>query len=292
MTHLFLKLKYNMPDLLPTQTFINSDYQSNIYLRKGDVITDNLLSPVLIKSPDLSETATITVLNETDAVPGTIAISPGLNASNPLSLGLQLSNGAEGIVATVGDSTIQTDPVLQIAGRINSAPVFSRVFDALFNPPVGASTIIRGTSYDPVGNPNHPGGWLTNSPQPGILLSSGGNDPPNIQVAKTGLYMIQATLYMPAGATSGGGAGGTGLFRNQFTVQTVASPFTAVGGLIVEATGQALFSDSLYPAYFNWSGYVPLEAGVAYTLQNRSTYGGGVFFGATSDLVISLIQLV
>jgi hypothetical protein len=280
-----------MPDLLPTQTFMNSDYNSNIYLRKGDVIANDLLSPVTIKSPDLSETATIVVLNATDAVPGNIAISPGINGLNPATLGLQMSSGAQGVVATIGDSTVQSNPVLQIAGRVASTPIFSRVMDGVFNPPAGVATIIRGTSYDPVGNPSHPGGWLVNSPNPGVLLSSGGNDPPNILVSKTGLYMIQATLYMPPGATSGGGAGGTGLFRNQFTVQTVASPFTAVGGLVVEETGQALAADSLYPAYFNWSAYVQLQAGVAYTLQNRATYGGSVYFGATSDLVISLISL-
>ena len=275
-----------MPDLLPTQTFANSAYESNIYLRKGDVIANDLLSPVAIKSPDLSETATITVLNATDAVPGTIAISPGVNGANPVSLGLQMSSGPGGVVATIGDSTIQTNPTLQIAGRVLGTPIFSRVFDSVYNPPVGAATIIRGTSYDPVGNPNHPGGWLTDSPNPGTLLSSGGNDPPNILVAKTGLYMIQATLYMAPGAIA------SNTFRNQFTVQLNASPYTPVGGIVVEETALAPKADSLYAAYYNWSAYVPLQAGVQYTLQNRTLSGGGVYFGANSDLVISLVQLV
>jgi hypothetical protein len=122
------------------------------YLTRTDNLTNDLVSPVNILSADLSKSAEI----EVDNANGSIVISP---AGNPLvpappRYGLNLESGATGIIASLGDSTIASTPLLQLKGQVATVPTTSQVFDEVFNPvdaitPNPQTQIITPTGFSP-----------------------------------------------------------------------------------------------------------------------------------------------
>jgi len=136
--------------ICPLATNYNND--GCYFIKKGDPITEDLVSPVNILSADLSKSAEI----EVDNTNGSIAISP---AGNPLipapaRYGLNLESGASGIIASLGDSTIASTPLLQLKGQVATVPTTSQVFDEVFNPvdaitPNPQTQIITPTGFSP-----------------------------------------------------------------------------------------------------------------------------------------------
>lgn len=266
-----------------------ANVQTPYYLTKSDKIENDLVSPVNILSADLSKTSVIAV----DNVNGSIAISPAGNplVSAPARYGLNLESGASGIVASLGDSTIASTPILELKGQVSGVPTTSQVFDAVYNPPTGVE-LLNILGPDPTAN--YPNGWLTDSPNDGQIITSAGSSPFN--VPKTGLYMIQASIMMaPATVSAGGSAGGA--FSLQITCNNFAIPYTSVGGVVI---GQPtpLSANEDQPSYYSWNSYIPLVEGQLYTLTVRMLAGGGAYLPPNlinnirySDLKIQLIKL-
>jgi hypothetical protein len=257
-----------MPLLPPNATYYGGDVANdNYFLRKGQAIPSGstLVAPVNIASPNLSKTASINV----DNTDGFISLSTGANSntSGPPRLGLILNSGSAGVVASIGDSTIESTPSLLLEGMISGTPVVSEVFDQVFNPPIGIQLV---NLIGPGDDPNYPNGWLEGAG--GTILTSGANTTP-FTVPKTGMYMLQGTASMaPATVSTGGSAGGA--FSLQATIHLAANPFTAIGGIVV---GQPtpLSANADYRSYYNWTGYVLLTEGINYQMDVRMLSGGG-----------------
>jgi hypothetical protein len=166
--------------------------------------------------------------------------------------------------------------ILMVAG----ASGLSQVTDPVYNPATAQQLALLVGPGDIT--PTHIGGWLEDSPNPGVLLTSGGTN--TFTVSKTGLYYLQATLYLPIGAS------GSSAFTSAFTVRLNANPFTEIGGLVIQSTGVSAPSSG-FGAYYTWGSYVPLTASIGYDLTIGVVNGGGVFFGANSDLTLRLINI-
>jgi hypothetical protein len=266
-----------MPTLPGTATFYGGDFESNIYLRKGDPLppASSLKSIVSIAAADESVSAAITVTgSETPTYKGAITLNSGANASGGSTVILTgRTVGADTASIEVGTNG-QTN-LLRIAG----AEGLSQVNDPIYNPATAQELAVL---LGPSPSANHPGGWLTDSPNPGVLFTSGGTAP--FSVSKTGLYFLQATLYMPEG-TSGSSA-----FTSAFTARLSATPFTQVGGVVMQSVSVITPSDDI-DAYYTWGSYIPLTASTQYQIDLRAAAGGGVFFGANADLSLRLINI-
>ena len=274
--------------ICPLATNYNND--GCYFIKKGEAIEGPLISTVQVFSSDLSKIGEIDV----DNANGSMSISSGANpiTSAPPRLGLNLASGASGIIATVGDASIVGSPTLQLSANVSGSRTFSRVFDEVFNPPTGVELV---NILGPTVTPDYPNGWLTDSPNDGTLFGTAGSGA--FDVPSTGLYMFQVTIRMCPGQTSTGGASG-GAFFQQITINNFATPFVAVGGVVI---GEAfpLSSSIAQPSYYSWNSYVPLVAGELYTLTVRMLAGSGVYlppnlidaFYPFADLKCSLIKI-
>jgi len=239
-----------------------------------------LLSNVSIQSADKSVASTL--ITNGNAVPtykGGLTIISGANASGPATNAITTRTvGATTAQVEIGDNA-QTN-LLMIAG----ASGLSQVNDPIYNPVVVSSVGAQQVALiGPSPSTNHPGGWLTDSPSPGVIFGSGGAGP--FTVPATGLYWLQATLLMPEGTSS------SGAIATAFTVQLANSPFTPAGGIVViEANALAAPSEDT-PAYYNWGGYVSLVSGTSYNVVLRQISGGVVSFGANADLSLQLVRI-
>jgi hypothetical protein len=283
-----------MPLLQPTATYYGGDVANdNYYLRKGQAIPSGqpLVAPVSIKSPNLSKTAAINV----DNTDGFISLSTGENTNNegPPRLGLVLNSGANGVVASIGDSTIESTPALLLEGMISGVSITSEVFDQTFNPPTGVELI---NLIGPNVTNNYPNGWLLNDPSGQVVTSFQGGPGQSFSVPKSGLYMLQASILMAPATTSTGGTDAGG-FSLQITVNNANSPFPSVGGVVI---GQPtpLSSSGPQRSYYSWNSYIPLASGVLYALTVQMLDGVGVTLPPNlinnlpySDLKIQLIKI-
>jgi hypothetical protein len=247
-----------------------------------------LLSNVSVLSADESVSSILsTTGNSVPTYKGGLSITSGANASGPATTAITTrTTGATTNQVEIGVNA-QTNR-LMIAG----ASGLSQVNDPIYNPvvipapalptvtTVGAQQVAL---IGPSPSVNHPGGWLTDSPSPGVIFGSGGAGP--FTVPATGLYWLQATLLMPEGTSS------SGAIATAFTVRLTNSPFTPAGGIVVvEANALAAPSDDI-PAYYNWGGYLSLVSGTSYNVDLRQISGGVVSFGANADLAVQLVRI-
>jgi hypothetical protein len=266
----------------PLATNYNND--GCYFIKKGEPIDGPLISQVNILSADLSSTARITVTGNSDLpYKGAITLNSGANNSGPSQVILTgRTAGQTTSQIEIGDNA-QTNNLL-IAGPSG----LSQVFDGVYNPPVGVELInITG----PFVSTNYPNGWLTSSPNDGSITGSfTGGTANSFNVPVTGLYMLQATIKMAPETTS------SSAFSLQITVNTVPSPFTPIGGLVI---GQStpLSSDDTN-SFYCWNCYIPLVSGELYNLTWRMLSGGGVFLPPNlvnnlpySDLKLQLIKI-
>lgn len=269
-------LAYGAPDpvlnvfnsgLLPEPTHRNPT--SSYYLSAGQPISEDLVSPVNILSADLSKSATISV----DSVNGSMAISPAGNplVPAPARYGMNLESGANGVIVSIGDSTIASTPTLQLKGQVMGTPTTGEVYDSVFNTPPPA--------IQP--GPAITNGFILNSPSAGVMVTTGAT--PNFTLTKVGWYLFQLDIYIPANnqVSFPAGAGA------QFRISDVGETQTYGG---VSFTSAQIFSNynAMFPPFasevchFSFNNMVYLAAGT-YKIKT-DTYGGGPFvFGPGMD---------
>lgn len=220
-----------------------------------------LKSVVNVASGDGSTTGTISVVgNETPSYKGALGLNSG---ANPLGPSLNIITGR-----TLGLNTMSVEVgnnsqinTLKIAG----ASGLSQVNDPVYNPATAQQLV---NILGPDITTNYPNGWLASSPNDGTIITSSGSA--SFSVSKTGLYMLQGTASMAPTTVS------SGAFSLQATIHNAASPYDAVGGIVI---GQPtpLSANEDYRSYYCWTGYVSLIAGVAYSMDVRMLSGGGVY---------------
>lgn len=233
----------------------------------------SLKSNVLVNSADASVSAIISVIgNSVPTYKGGLNLNCGPNASGPAqTIFTGRTTGATTMGLEIGSNS-QTN-ILSIAG----ASGLSQVNDPVYNPATAQQFV---NILGPFSDPDHPSGWLTDSPNPGTFPGSAGTA--DFSVSKTGLYFLQVTLYLPQGTSS------DGAFSLNFTVAGAETPFTPVGGLTV-ASAVATQAPSDIPGYWSWGSYVPLTAGVQYDITVRSV--DGATFGAGGQITVQLINI-
>jgi hypothetical protein len=155
----------------------------------------------------------------------------------------------------------------------------SQVNDPVYNPATAQQLV---NILGPFSDPDHPSGWLTDSPAPGSFPGSAGTAA--FTVSKTGLYYLQVQLYMPEGTTS------SKAFSYAFTVTTEASPFTPVGGLNFYSPEPTAAPAEDIPGYWTWGSYIPLTASTSYKITVRGI-DGGVTFGVGGQVTVQLINI-
>jgi hypothetical protein len=278
-----------MPFIPPTATYLGGALNDNIYLRKGQAIPSGqtLTSDVTILAADGSTQGTIRVVgNEIPTYKGAMTLFSGANSSGTGQVILTgRTTGTNTVQLEVGDNA-QTSRLM-----IGGASGLSQVTDPVYNPAT-AQQLVNIIGPDPTAN--YPNGWLGDSPNDGTVFSTGGSAA--FTVPKTGLYMLQATASMAPATVSAGGSA-SGAFSLQATIHTAASPFNAVGGVVI---GQPtpLSANEDYRSYYNWIGYVSLTAGTQYSMDIRMLNGGGVYLPPNlinndkyADLSFQLIKI-
>lgn len=254
--------------LLPEPTHRNPT--SSYYLSAGQPISEDLISPVNILSADLSKSAGIVV----DSVNGSMALSPGANPTvgAPSRYGMNLESGASGIIASFGDSTIPTTPVLQLKGQQLGSPITGQVYDSVFNRPPPAITPGPAIVHN----------FIVNSPAAGTLVGTGASN--NFTLPSIGWYMFQLTITIPANQVVTFPAGGV-QFRIMDPAETNTYGSVSFTNAMIYSNYNAMFPpDSTQVCQFVFNDLIYMAVGT-YKVKTY-TYAGGAgnfVFGPNMD---------